>query len=79
MDFFAENVEVTGAHVCTACRSRQAVSDRYLLAKIGVDTAENESRKGSQKVYALKNPVGDMRSRPEGSLGANDLSRSYVF
>ena len=31
-----------GAKVCKSCRSRQELSNEYLLAKIGVDTAENE-------------------------------------
>ena len=31
------------------CRSRQELSDEYLLAKFGVDTAENEPPKGSKK------------------------------
>ena len=30
------------AKVCKSCRSRQELSNEYLLAKIGVDTAENE-------------------------------------
>ena len=29
-------------HKCKSCRSRQELSNEYLLAKIGVDTAENE-------------------------------------
>ena len=28
--------------MCASCRSRQELSNEYLLAKIGVDTAENE-------------------------------------
>ena len=30
---------------CKSCRSRQELSNVYLLAKIGVDTAENEPLK----------------------------------
>ena len=29
-------------HKCKSCPSRQELSNEYLLAKIGVDTAENE-------------------------------------
>ena len=32
-------------HQCKSFRSRQELSDGYLLAKIGVDTAENEPLK----------------------------------
>ena len=32
-------------HKCKSCRSRQELSNEYLLAKIGVDTAENEPLK----------------------------------
>ena len=34
--------DLSGAKVCKSCRSRQELSNEYLLAKIGVDTAENE-------------------------------------
>ena len=30
-----------GAKMCKPCRSRQGLSNEYLLAKCGVDTAEN--------------------------------------
>ena len=32
----------SGAKACKSCRSRQELSNKYLLANIGVDTAENE-------------------------------------
>ena len=32
-------------HKCKSCKSRQELSNEYLLAKIGVDTAENEPLK----------------------------------
>ena len=32
---------LSGAKVCTSCRSRHDLSNEYLLAKIGFDTAEN--------------------------------------
>ena len=34
---------LSGAKICESCRSRQEASNEYLLAKIGVDTAENET------------------------------------
>ena len=33
---------LSGAKACKSCRSRQELSNEYLLAKIGFDTAENE-------------------------------------
>ena len=33
---------LSGAKACKSCRSRQELSNEYLLAKFGVDTAENE-------------------------------------
>ena len=35
-------LDLSAAEVCTSCRSRQELSNEYLLAKFGVDTAENE-------------------------------------
>ena len=32
----------SGAEVCKSCRSRQELSNEYLLEKVGFDTAENE-------------------------------------
>ena len=32
---------MSGAKACKSCRSRQELSNEYLLAKIGVDTAES--------------------------------------
>ena len=34
----------SGAKICKSCRSHQALSNEYFLAKIGADTAENEPR-----------------------------------
>ena len=36
---------LSGATACKSCRSRQELSNEYLLAKFGVDTAENEPLK----------------------------------
>ena len=44
-DFGLKFWDLSGAKVCKSCRSRQELSNEYLLAKIGVDTAENEPLK----------------------------------
>ena len=41
---------LSGAQACKSCRSRQELSNEYLLAKIGFDTAENESLKVCQEL-----------------------------
>ena len=43
-----------GAKVCKSCRSRQELSNEYLLAKFGFDTAENEPLKVCQKLAKVK-------------------------
>ena len=44
-------------HKCKSCRSRQELSNEYLLAKIGVDTAENELLKVWRKVqFTIHSP-----------------------
>ena len=40
-------------HKCISCRSRQELSNEYLLAKIGVDTAENEPLKVWRKIQFI--------------------------
>ena len=37
-----KNSDLSGAKTCKSCRSRQELSNEYLLGKFGVDTAENE-------------------------------------
>ena len=39
---------LSGARVCTSCRFRQKLSNEYLLAYIGVDTALKEPLTGDQ-------------------------------
>ena len=51
------------------CRSRQELSDEYLLAKVGIDPAENAPPKGSKKAYAL-NPSGGRSPRQDAALAA---------
>ena len=41
--------EKKGAKECKSCRSRKTLQNEYLVAKIGVDTAENEPSKVSRK------------------------------
>ena len=40
-------------HKCKSCRSRQELSNEYLLAKIGVGTAENEPLKVWEKIQFI--------------------------
>ena len=44
---------LSGAKVCKSCRSRQELSNEYLLAKIGIDTAENEPLKVWRKIQFI--------------------------
>ena len=37
--------EKSGAKVCKSCRTRKILQNEYLVAKIGVDTADNELSK----------------------------------
>ena len=37
--------DLSGAKECKSCRSRRELSNEYLIAKIGFDTAENEPLK----------------------------------
>ena len=41
------------------CEARKKLKNEALNAKIGVDTAENELWKGSEKAGTLNDPVGD--------------------
>ena len=56
------------------CRSRQELSNAYLVAKIGFDTAENEPAKKSKLskkaryCAALRERVGLLRLAPDGRL-----------
>ena len=44
-DFFLKFWDLSGAKDCKACSSRKMLKNEYLVAKIGVDTAENEPSK----------------------------------
>ena len=60
--FWLKFWDLSGAKACKFCRSRQELSNEYLLAKIGVDTAENEPLKVWRKfciwreICRVKNP-----------------------
>ena len=53
-----EKSEKSGMVQRKKCRARKTLKNATLDAKIGVDTAENEPRKGSEKMYTLKDYVG---------------------
>ena len=41
-DVLLKYLGLSGAKACKSCRSRQELSNAHLLAKYGVDTAENQ-------------------------------------
>ena len=53
-DFLLKCWVWSGAEVCTSCRSWKMLSNAYLLAKSGFDTAENEPAKNLQNNFAKK-------------------------
>ena len=48
--FMVFQLDSKGAKVCKPCRSRRELSNEYVFAKFGVDTAENEPLKVSHKL-----------------------------
>jgi hypothetical protein len=56
------------------CRSRRELSNEYLLAKIGVDTAENEPLEVWGKIFNIIQSCPSKRAKPELSL----LQRSWL-
>ena len=52
-DFWLKFWDLSGAKECKSCRYRQELSNEYLLAKIGVDTAENEPLKVRRKIQSI--------------------------
>ena len=64
----------SGANVCKSCRSRQGLSNDYVLAKIRFDTAENEPLKVCQKLEQSWRNV-----RKNGGESTADLFRDYGF
>ena len=64
---------LTGAKACTSCRSRQELSNEYLLAKIGLDTAENDVFARLRVVLAAEPRAANkvrQQSRVLGCLGS---------
>ena len=56
-EFWLKFWSLSGAKVCESCTSRQELSNEYLLAKIGVDTAENEPLKVWGDVFIIHSPT----------------------
>ena len=55
------------------CRSRRELSNEYLLAKIGVDTAENERLEVWGKIqFIIDLPPYHGLAKKEGSVGSDD-------
>ena len=68
-DFLLKFWDLSGAKVCKSCRSRQELSNEYLLAKIGVDTAENEPLKVWRKIqFIIHSPPWCSPSRHASSI-----------
>ncbi len=51
--FLLEKWILSGAKVCKSSRSRKMLQNDYLVAKIGVDTAENEPPKIWDKNFII--------------------------
>ena len=58
---------LSGAKTCKSCRSRQELSNEYLLAEIGVDTAEHESLK-VHLIFKLWDLIFTEPPRPRSAL-----------
>ena len=54
---------LSGAKACKSCRSRQELSNEYFLAKVGVDTAENEPLEANF-IFKLKDLIFTEPPRP---------------
>ena len=69
-----------GAKACKSCRSRQELSNEYLLAQIGVDTAENEPLKVLRKIQFIihSTPYSGRSCRRRGRAGGRGL-RTPMF
>ena len=62
----------SGAKVCESCRSRQELSYEYMLAKIGVDAAENRPLKVCLKLAKVRTNIG--RAPPADAASADDAA-----
>jgi hypothetical protein len=75
VEFYQNGAEVLKNHKNLECRIMlekksmkiefmeisKTLKTEHFKAKIGGDTAENEPRNGSKRMYALKDPVSDRR------------------
>ena len=66
----------SGAKVCKSCRSRQELSNDYLLAKIRFDTAENEPLKVCQKIRQKLKKVRTIIGPPPPSLPRGEAAQA---
>ena len=67
-DFLLKYWDLSGAKACKSCRSRQELSNEYLIAKFGIDTAENEPSKVCRRRSrgsARRPPSGPSRGRAQ--------------
>jgi hypothetical protein len=67
---------LSGEKACTSCRFCQERSNEYLLAKIGVDTAENEPFK-VHLIFKLWDLIFTEPPRPDGTLNGIPISRVF--
>ena len=59
-----------GANACKSCRSRQELSNEYLLTKFGFDTAENFGSRGELRRWGLLHAGDGVLDRgSDGLLG----------
>ena len=59
---------LSGGKACQSCRSRQELSKEYLLAKFGVDTAEDDPLKVCQKLAKSQNKSQKNIGHPPDAL-----------
>ena len=79
-DFWLKFWDLSGAKMCKSWRSRQELSNECLLAKIGVDTAENEPLKVWGKIqFIIHSPpyLSDaLRAEPNLAQSSTEIIES---
>ena len=72
---------LSGAEACKSRRSCQELSNEYLLAKFGFDTAENEPLKVCKKKMANFDKKCDCRAVQRSALctSRRELSNEYLL